>query len=222
VKKQQLNRTKLVIGGLGAFALLVVLAGFLLVVEPQRSHLSSVNAQIGSAQLQLAGLHSGASTKPDTHAAELFQLARAMPDSPDVPDLIFQLSQLAQQSSVSLVEVDPLQEATQQDGSATQPMNVTVDGTWKTLTVFLHDMRQLVQMHGSHLTVGGRLFNVATIAINPKLGDQIEAQLLVNAFVFGQPIPASTPTTTTSTNSTTTTSTTSSGQQAAPASGGGS
>jgi Tfp pilus assembly protein PilO len=187
-------------------------------VQPQRKKAASLNEQIANAQAELAGLQSGGTKRPTIRAAELFQLARAMPDTPDVAGMLLDLSRLADQSRVELVSVQPSTPAALADGSTAVPLRVTVDGSWTTITDFLGAMRRQVQVHGGKLSVGGRLFDVDSVQVAQSQDKKraIEAQLTVNAFVYGASgVPgAATPT---STTTTTTTTSSSESQQAAGA-----
>jgi Tfp pilus assembly protein PilO len=204
--KKQLNITYVVIGGLGALALIVALAGFLLAVRPQVSKTHKLDDEIAAAQLQLAGLRTaGTPKKPDIRAAELFQLARAMPDAPDMPGLLLELSRLADVSDVELAGLQPGQATQLTDGAMALPLQITVQGSWENVTRFLRNVRHNVRaLAGGRLAVAGRLLDVDSIQISPAgTGSAIQAVLAVNAFQYGvAPAPAPTTTTTTSSGST--------------------
>jgi Tfp pilus assembly protein PilO len=224
----KLDGLKAVIIALGALAAVVALAGVLLVVQPQRAKISKLDAEIGTNQAELAGLSAGGTKRPSIRAAELFQLSRAMPDTPDVPGMLLDLARLADQSGVKLVSVQPSTPTVLSDGSTALPLNVIVQGSWSTITNFLRNTRQQVQMHGTNVTVGGRLFTVDSVQISApqtkQSGSAIQGQLILNAFVYGTAsVPAATSGTSTTSTSTTTTTTSSSGSQqaaGAPAGGG--
>jgi Tfp pilus assembly protein PilO len=223
--KKRPSTTLMAIGGLGAFALVVALAGFVIAVMPQLSKAGTLDDQIASAQLQLAGLHGGPAKKPDIKAAELFQLSRAMPDQPDMPGLLLELSRLADTSSVELAGLQPGAAAQLTDGAMALPLQLTVQGSWTNVTKFLRNLRANVRTHAGRLTVAGRLFDVDSVQITPVASgpaSDIQAVLAVNAFQYSVAPPPPPVTSTTTTSTTTTTSSSSTDQQAAGSTGGGS
>lgn len=225
VKKPQL----LAVIGLVALGVVVGVAGLLLAVLPQRSDVKNLDVQIAAAQAKLASLQRGAHHGPVIRAAQLFQLARAMPQSVDMPGLIVDLSRAAQDSNVSLLSFAPGQPVSQADGASGIPLKVSISGSWGGIAAFLHVLRSNVRVNGGELSVDGRLFTVDSVQLAPNgtttgtpgtsNGPQGEltASLSVNAFSYGVPAP---PTTTTSTSATTTTTTSSSGSVSAAGSAG--
>jgi hypothetical protein len=226
----KLSRKTLACAGFGVLALLVALGGFLVVVKPQQSKVQSLDTQIAIAQAQYAALHTAGSHTPHLHAAELFQLSRAMPDNDDMPGILIELSHLANVSSVALTAVQPSPRLALTDGSSAVPLRVTIDGSWTNIAIFLRHVRNEVQGTKQHLSIAGRLFDIDNIQIEPRLSDTapagtIEAVLTMNAFDYGAP-PSPTATAgasgATSTTTTTTTTTPSSGSQQAVGTGSGS
>ncbi|HEV2591391.1 MAG TPA: type 4a pilus biogenesis protein PilO [Gaiellaceae bacterium] len=216
---------QVVLAGFGALALVVGIAGFLLVVSPQQSKITSLDDQIASQQAELAGLHSAASHKPDLRAAELFQLSRALPDDTDQAGIVLTLAQLAQRSGVTLSGMQFQTPVALADGSTAVPVSVVVQGKWSSVTAFLAALRAQVKSSGERFSVAGRLFDVDQVQLSTgssssssastSPSDVIQATLTVNAFTYGTPAPAPSATTTG-----TTTTTTSSSQQALGATGG--
>ena len=183
---------------------------------PQRSKASKLDTEIATAQAKLVSLH-GRRRGPVIRAAELFQLARAMPDDADMPGIVLGLARAADATSVALSSIQPGAGVVQPDGSTAVPLSVVVDGKWSGVTAFLRALRSEVQVKHGTLKASGRLFEVDTLAISSGTGSsEIEATLGVRAFSYGTaPLPV--PTDTTSTGTTTTT--TSGGTQAAAAPG---
>jgi hypothetical protein len=226
---KSLDRAMLVVVALGVLAALIAAAGFVLAVEPQRSKAASVQHQIAAAEVQLTSLHAGGPHGPSIRAAQLYQLAQAMPDEPDLPGVLLDLGRQADTSRVALVGITPLTTATLSDGSTAIPLTVTVNGSWAGITAFLRAMRDQVQVHGKRLSVTGRIFDVDKVQIQsgqtggtpgaPNAG-QIQAILTMNAFAYGAPGSGAASTTgTTTTGTTTTTTTTPSSAEAAGAAG---
>jgi Tfp pilus assembly protein PilO len=227
VNVKQLSRMQLVLAGFGVLALAVALGGFLLVVSPQQSKITSLDQQIASQQVELGALHTAASHKPDLRAAELFQLSRAVPDDTDQAGIVLTLAQLAGRSGVTLSGMSFQTPAVLTDGSSAVPVSVVVNGKWSSVTAFLAALRAQVRTSGERFSVAGRLFDVdqvqlsssssSTTSSSTSPSDVIQATLTVNAFTYGTPVaPAPLPGATT----TGTTTTTSSSQQAVGPTGG--
>jgi Tfp pilus assembly protein PilO len=215
----------LVIGGIALAAVLVAVGGYMVAIRPQIAKTHALDAQIATAQIQYAALHGSDGTRRRSlHAAELFQLSRAMPNSDDQPGVMLELSRLAAASSVDLMAIAMQPRVALSDGSSALPVNVTVDGSWGHLASFLHQVRNQVRVKGTTVSVAGRLFVIDSIQINPSSAPPaIEAVLQMSAFDYGAP-PSPTATAgasgqTTTTTTTTTTPATSGSQQAAGTTG---
>lgn len=212
-KRQQL----IAVIGLVALGVVVLVAGLLVAVLPQRSKAHNLDLEIAAAQAKLASLRTQTHRGPVIKAAQLFQLARAMPDSSDLPGLIVDLSRAAADAKVSLVSVAPQTAVPQLDGASGLPLKIEITGSWNGIAEFLHELRSNVRVNqGGKLAVDGRLFTVDSVQLvpnatgSPTAGTpsgpkgELMGELSVNAFTYGIPVP----TTTTSTGTTTTTTTT--------------
>lgn len=213
-KQQQL----IAVVGLVVLGVVVALAGLLLAVLPQRSKAHSLDEEIAQTQAKLASLRSEAHRGPVIKAAQLFQLARAMPDSTDMPGLIVDLSRAAADAKVSLLSVGPEAAVPQTDGASGLPLRIQISGNWNAIASFLHALRSNVRVTGGgKLFVDGRLFTVDSVELAPNAPatgasgatsgskGELTASLSVNAFSYGVPVPtAPTSTDTTSTATTTT------------------
>ena len=128
-----------------------------------------------------------------------------------MPDLLLELSQLARDTGIRFDSISPQPNAL--IGSYTVlPISVTFQGNFYNLADFLYRLRSLVSVHAGRLDATGRLFSVDTLTFNESTlkFPQIQATLVIDAFVYGTGVPptATIPTTTTSTTTTTTAATT--------------
>ena len=172
--------------------LLVFVVGYFALVAPRRhesarlaSHIEQVREQIVTARLALRP-----TTRQAIEAAAFFPLARAMPTSSDMPDLVLQLSQIADETGITFKSITPGSPAAV--GSyAKIPVDLEFDGRFYDLADFLFRLRNLVDVHGGQLHVGGRLFTVDGITFGQ--GDakfpQVEATLTVDAYSYNGPDP---------------------------------
>ena len=191
--------------GIVVGAVLVVgLAGWFLLVHPQGAKLKSLKSETADVQAKLDSYQqqvAAARAAPKIEVADVYRLAKAMPDRTDMPDLLLELSQLARDTGIRFDSISP------QSGAAAGsyqviPISVTFNGNFYNLADFLYRMR---------LDATGRLFSVDTLTFNesPLHFPQIQASLVIDAFVYGSgtppPLVAPPPTTTTSTTTSTTT-----------------
>ena len=202
-----------------AIALVIVLAvGFLALVKPKMDESARLDAEIASTQDKIA---EAARAKPKDPAdapvqidvADLFLLAKAMPDSDDMPGIILELNTIAGASGIRFVSIQPQPQAVA-GVYRTLPITLTFEGNYYDLTDFIYRLRSLVRVDDGALTANGRLYTLDQIDLHEAEEGfpSIEAVLIVSAYAFGPasaaPAAPATPpaaTTTTSTGATTTT-----------------
>lgn len=210
------QQIKLVVAIAGVNILLVA-AGWLLLVAPQRHHAQSASQQLQQIQQEITmitGLRAkpGGTKQPVIRTAALYRLEQAMPVAADEADLLLMLDQLAKASSVKVLELSP-QTPTAAVGYVVLPIQLSLQGSYGALTRYVHRLRMLVAVHGGQLRATGRLLAVTSVAMTPAAKGPAEtAAVGLNAFVYGSVngvSPTSTDTTSTSTGTTSTTTTTS-------------
>jgi type IV pilus assembly protein PilO len=214
----------IIVGGVLVFGL----AGWFLLVRPQGAKANALKTQATEVKAKIDAYHqqvAAVRAAPKIEVADVYRLAKAMPDRLDMPDMVLELSQLARDTGIRFDSISP--QAVAPLGSyAVVPISVTFQGNFYNLADFLYRLRSLVSVHAGRLDATGRLFSVDTLTFNESTFKfpQIQATLVIDAFVYGSGIPAqapipTTPTTTTSTSTTSTTTTTTSTTSAAPPNG---
>jgi hypothetical protein len=191
------------------------------VVSPQGATAAKLQKQADDVQLQIyrkqaqlkAGLH-----PPTIQTADLFRLSRAMPDRLDMPGIILTLSDTARAAGIRFDLIEPVAGGPTVTGSyQTDRIHLLFNGDFYGLSDFLYRLRSLVAVRNGELQATGRLFNVDTVtfAVVPNAFPRINAELFVNAYIYGSTAapatgtpPAAAGTTTTPTTTTTTTTTT--------------
>jgi cell division septation protein DedD len=205
-----------------AVLLIVVLAGYFLLIGPQRKKAASLTKQIASTEQQIYDARAAElkfKNTPKVRIADLFRLTKAMPDQPDEPGIILELNEIARATGISFDAISP-QAAQIVSGYQAIPINLIFQGNFYNLSDFFFRLRKLVDVQRGELEAAGRLFAIDKIQFDAgdKLFPQIKATLTVDAFVFGaspgsvsaaEPAAASTPSTTTPAGGTTATPTTS-------------
>ena len=206
----------IIVGGVLVFGLAV----WFLLVHPQGGKLNNLKREATDVQEKIDAYHqqvAAARSTPKIEVADVYRLAKAMPNKTDMPDLLLELSQLARDTGIRFDSISP-QTVAAVGSYSVLPISVTFNGNFYNLADFLYRLRSLVSVHGGRLDATGRLFAVDTLSFNESdlKFPQIKATLVIDAFVYAAApapavAPAATPpaTTTTTTSATTTTSDTS-------------
>jgi type IV pilus assembly protein PilO len=201
----------IVVGGVLVFGLAV----WFLLVHPQGGKLSSLKLEATSVQEKIDAYHQqvvAARSAPKIEDADVYRLAKAMPAKADMPDLVLELSELARDTGISFDSISP-QPIAAVGSYSVLPISVTFNGNFYNLADFLYRLRSLVTVHAGRLDATGRLFSVDTLTFNESelKFPQIQATLVVDAFVYAAApasVPAATPPAATSAPATTDTTTT--------------
>jgi len=211
----------IILGGV----LLFGLAGWFLLVHPQSSKLKSLKEQTAEVQAKLDAYQqqvAAARAAPKIEVADIYRLAKAMPDRTDMPDLLLELDQTAQSAGVKLQSIQPSAPAEGASGYSTVHITLSADGNFYTLTDLLYRLRTLVYVRSGSLEANGRIFSIDTVNLSPTSGTQMLATITLDTYVYGALLTSGgTSLTATSTTpaatGTTTTSSASSGPTAAGA-----
>jgi type IV pilus assembly protein PilO len=202
------------IGVIVGAILVVALAGWFLLVRPQGAKVADLKRQATDVEQRIQAYHqqvAAARSAPKIEVADVYRLAKAMPSKTDMPDLMLELSQLARDTGIRFDSISP-QAAVAVGSYQVLPITVTFNGNFYNLSDFLYRLRSLVSVHAGRLDATGRLFAVDTLTFNesPLRFPQIQATLVIDAFVYGAgaPVPTAIPTPTETTTSTTATTTT--------------
>jgi type IV pilus assembly protein PilO len=222
VKERTQLKPPALIGVIVGAVLVVGFAAWFLLVHPQGGKLSDLKRQSADVEQKIQAYEqqvAAARSAPKIEVADVYRLAKAMPDKADMPDLVLELSQLARDTGIRFDSITPQVPAV--IGSyQVLPISVTFNGNFYNLADFLYRLRTLVTVHAGRLDATGRLFAVDTLTFNesPLKFPQIQASLVIDAFVYGAAAPVAAPaaTSTTTTTSTTSTTTTTSPAETAP------
>ena len=201
---------------LAAALLIVALVGWFALVGPKRAQSASLDEEIADyeTKIMLATEAKKASDAPpevEIRVADLFRLAKAMPDREDMPGVILELNSVALSTGIAFVSIAPGTAVTR-EGHYSVPITLTFEGNYYDLTDFLFRLRNLVSVRDGVLDATGRLYTLDSLEFNEAEAGfpEIQATLVLSAYAFGVPVvPGLTPpppaeTGTTSTGQTTT------------------
>lgn len=196
LKGRKVSRTAgiaMIVGG----DLLLLLLGWFMLISPQRATAESIRLATSAAEAQIVQAKAIASTprpaavqQPEIRTADLYSLATAMPSTVDMPDLLLELNQLARASGVVISRISPGQSAPA-SGFSVLPISVSVAGDFYAVTDMLYRLRTLVAVRHGDLETSGRLFSVDSVALGPtNVGAGLNADVVLNAYLYGGGIPA--------------------------------
>jgi hypothetical protein len=221
--KKQIPVTAVVAAAL----VLVVAAALFLLVKPRYDESGRLDAQIVDLEGQIEEASRPKAevaepTGPEIKVADLFRLAKAMPDSDDVAGIVLELDTLASASGVRLIAITPLAPSAA-IGYRSLPITIAVDGSFFDVVDFLYRLRTLVSVRDGVLDASGRLYAVTAVDLHesPAGFPSVEGALTLSAYSYGTggllplgapavpaaatpPAPATTTTETTTTETTTT------------------
>jgi Tfp pilus assembly protein PilO len=201
-KKPLSKKTQIILIVVGG--LLVLVLGYMVVVKPQGAKATALLKEAEATQAQIAQLQAAAAEqkrKPVIRAADVYRLAKAMPDSSqtvdgtDMPDILLELNQLARQAGITLKTIAPagLNPST---GYGEVPITLSFDANFYSLSDMLYRLRALVSVHDGELRAYGRLFSITHIGLGgpgEKGYPDVAVDVAISAFVYGQNLPASGP-----------------------------
>ena len=210
----------LIIGG----DLIVLMLGWFMLIGPQRATAAQISKATAATEAQIAEASrpvttptpAAVQTQPDIRTADLYSLAKAMPNDLDTPDLLLELNLLARESGVTLGSISP-GDPVAVGAYSTVPVSLSVTGDFYSLTDYLYRLRTLVGVNDGQLRTAGRLYSVGTLSMTGGTdGTALQATLTVSAYVWGTagatgatasavtPVAPATDTSSTTTDTTTT------------------
>jgi Tfp pilus assembly protein PilO len=178
-----------VVVGIVVGLLVYALAGYFLLISPQRGKAADLKKETAATEDQIQQyrmLSTQAKASPPIRVAELFRLTKAMPDDVDMAGVLLELSRVARETGIEFASITPQGPAVQ-TGYTSVPITLEFDGNYYELSDFLFRLRSLVRVQSGRLDAQGRLFVVESISFNesPKTFPRIKASLTVRAFVYG-------------------------------------
>lgn len=193
--RQKLLSPRIVPFAASGVVLLAAIVSWFLVVSPQRSRASHLDAKIADKQVELASARVVArQIDPKADRAKLKLVSLAMPDDVEMTSLLVELMRAAQTGAVRLDAITAQPLAPLQSYSAV-PLDVKVTGGYLGIKRFLHRLEAQADADGDRLHARGRLFAIDSLDFEPGEKDlpQLTATLHLNAFVFTQPATPAAP-----------------------------
>jgi Tfp pilus assembly protein PilO len=182
-----------------AGALVIVLAAsYMVLIRPKRAESGRLEAEIAELETKLAvgARQTQGANGEDVRisVADLFRLAKAMPDEDDMPGIILEVNSIASSAGIEFLAIQP-QPVVVAGSHRALPITLTFEGNYYDLTDFLYRLRTLVTVKDGKLDAGGRLYTLDALDMHQaKTGfPDIEAVLTVSAYAFGTGAPPAAP-----------------------------
>jgi type IV pilus assembly protein PilO len=145
-----------------ALALVIVAAvGWFALISPKQARSSELDDEIAELETKLALISRPTAPeeppKVEIDVADLFKLAKAMPDRDDMPGILLELNATALSTGVEFLSIQPGPPASRGDYYAL-PITLTYAGNYYDLADFLFRLRNLVTVRDGVLDAGGRLY----------------------------------------------------------------
>jgi Tfp pilus assembly protein PilO len=200
-------------GLLVAAGAIVLGAGWLLLISPQRHKAADLNKQTVAVQQEIAddlarsaAAKSAVASVPKIRVAPIYKLAKAMPSLADMPDLLLELNQTASAAGVTLTSIAPGAVTDGLTGYSKIPIAIAATGDFYSVTDLIYRLRNLVSVRNGTLEANGRLFAIDSITLAPSGGNKVNATVNLETYVYSpvSPVPAAAPTDTTSSTTPTT------------------
>ena len=198
MNEQKRKLSPVAIGGIAVgAALLMLIGGWFFLISPKRGEAASLAKEIETTQQQIAANRAAAAAATNVEPiryADLFRLAKAMPDDGHISGVVLELNRVATDSGIRFDEIAP-QATVSISGYRVMPIELTFEGNFYHLSDFLYRLRNLVTVDDGHLNSTGRLFTVdkLTFAESEAKFPQITATLTVSAFLYGTGPAATSP-----------------------------
>ena len=187
-KKRMSRRAQLALVVVALVAVAVL--GYLALVAPKRSTAVELERDAAATQARIAEYRASTPAKKAVlaaKAAEVFKLAKAMPDTTDMSGVVLELAQMAADTGIEFDAITP-GAPTAGTGYQALPITVVFRGNFYTLTDFLYRLRSLVAVRDGRLSARGRLFAVDSLTFSEddkQRFPHVKTELTVTAFVYG-------------------------------------
>ena len=153
---------------LAVILLVAAVAGYMLVIRPQKADVERLDSEIATKQTQIDAAVQAAEAEQEAEpttsirVADLVELAKAMPDQTDMAGAILELNAAAESAGVAFNSIQPGQPVAGA-GYTQLPLTLGFQGSYYELTELLYRLRHLVTVREGVLDANGRLLTLDTV-----------------------------------------------------------
>ena len=174
-------------------AVVLAVAAWFLLVSPKRSEAARLDTEIAAVHQEIVAARAAnrAAQKASRDLAPLFLLAKAMPEEADMAATVLELNRLSGETGLTFESIVP-QAPVAGPGYRVAPIDVSFQGRFDAVSLFLRRIREQVAVHKGKLAAGGRLYTVRKISLAEGEGKfpHLSASLTLDAFFYGGGVPA--------------------------------
>jgi Pilus assembly protein, PilO len=188
-----------------AVTLVVVIAGWLVLVSPQRSKAAEVQGKVDAAQAQLQATQAYINDPANKQRQrELQRLEQILPDTIHMSQVLRQLNSASAATGVQIDSITPATPTPAAAGEAV-PVSLSVEGHYFNLLKFFKALRARVQVNRGTIIGKGRLYSVSAVTFsaggtaNSGSSNVLTAAVQLQVYDFTTPPAAPTTTETTTT-----------------------
>jgi Tfp pilus assembly protein PilO len=181
---------RLLVGAVAGVVILILAASWLLLLSPKRDKVVELDQSIAAKQTELAAKQAALAQPAAAvkiRASDLFRLNKALPDKTDMTAIILDVNRLATANKLSFSSLAPAP-AIAGTGSIAQPVTVTVQGRFGSVSSFLGDLMNLVSVRGHGLLdARGRTYSITQVELgSPDEASfpMVKATVTINAHSF--------------------------------------
>jgi Tfp pilus assembly protein PilO len=196
----------------GLAVVVVMLAGWLLLISPERGKAGDLQTKIDNTAAQLASTEAYVKDPANRRSVStLAHFKRVLPDDVRMSQVLRQLSVASALAGVRIDAITPAAPVPL-NGGQTSPITLVVVGHYFRIAQFMHVLRERAQLVGDVAKGDGRLYSVDSIAFAKNStagvdtsGSVLTATVALNVYFYGAgaTAPTATSTTTTTTSSAT-------------------
>jgi Tfp pilus assembly protein PilO len=171
-----------------ALAIVIAAVGaYLAMIHPKRSESARLDDEIAALEARLTAAEAQRRPAPEIaiDVADLFALAKAMPNEDDMPGVLLELNSLASATGIEFISIAPGQPVSSASGRVL-PVTLKFEGSYYDLADFLFRLRNLVSVEDGTLEARGRLYTLDSLDFHEgeRGFPDVEALFTVSAYVF--------------------------------------
>jgi Tfp pilus assembly protein PilO len=179
-----------------ATALVIVAAGWFLLVKPKQNDAKKLDASIATVEQSIAARRAElARPKAEIRVrpSDLYRLSKALPGNADIAGVMLEVNRLAALHGITFRSIRS-NSPVPATSYMVHPFEVVLEGRFGNVSSFLGDLRKLVRIKKENIDVRGRLFAVDTLALSKPDGEKkfptVKATVTLDAFNFTGSAPA--------------------------------
>ena len=168
--------------------LVLAASAYFAVIAPKRSEAARLKDEIRTLEVRRDSslAHRRSNRAVEIDVADIFRLAKAVPDHVDMAGILLELDSLATATGIDFLSVAPTVGEQPSTGGSVA-VTVTFEGSYYDVVDFIYRLRNLVTVEDGKLDARGRFYTVTGLELKEGAQGfpQVAANLTISAYVFG-------------------------------------